>query len=68
MLRNALDIHGHTMNNYAKLTNDEKKKLCMMGDDYQKVWRHNEKPFKKNVMFLSEHSLPNEYVLDARIW
>ena len=69
MLRNAFDIiYGHKMNNYAKLTADEKKKLCMMGADYQKVWEHNEKPFKKNIVFLAEHFLPSEYVLDARIW
>lgn len=68
MLKNAFSIYGSQINQMSDLTSIEQKALCMMGSDYQKVWKHNSKQFKEKIVFLSAYSLPNEYILDARIW
>jgi hypothetical protein len=68
MLKNAFSVYNQQTNQMLNLTPAEQKALHMMGSDYQKVWEHNSRPFKNKVSFLSEYSLPNEYILDARIW
>ena len=68
MLKNAFCIYSSQINQISNLTTAEQKTLYMMGQDYQKVWKQNLNQFKERIVFLSNYSLPNEFILDARIW
>ena len=53
---------------FAKVEINEEKAVYIMGNDYQKIWRHNKVGVKRKVNFLFEAYSACTYLIDPRIW
>lgn len=68
MVENAFYIYSEQANNIKRLSINEEKAVYIMGNDYQKIWRHNKVGVKRKVNFLFEAYSACTYLIDPRIW